>query len=86
MKFGTQHPETRANTEKKLQGAVTPRGVFIKTYTPDRTFGAYCIRKIETVTFKTFSGSFGFLTLISRALEKNLQLLFKTILHHDALS
>ena len=26
------------------------------------------------------------LTLISRALEKNLQLLFKTILHHDALS
>ena len=43
MKFGTQHPETRANTEKKLQGAVTPRGVFIKTYTPDRTFGAYCI-------------------------------------------
>ena len=25
-----------------------------------------------------------FLTLISRALEKNLQLLFKTILHHDA--
>ena len=26
------------------------------------------------------------LTLISRALEKNLQLLFKTILHHDALT
>ena len=26
------------------------------------------------------------LTLISRALEKNLQLLFKMILHHDALS
>ena len=28
----------------------------------------------------------GPLTLISRALEKNLQLLFITILHHDALS
>ena len=26
------------------------------------------------------------LTLISRVLEKNLELLFKTILHHDALS
>ena len=27
---------------KKLQGAVIPRGDAIITYTPDRTFGAYC--------------------------------------------
>ena len=38
MKFGQQ-----ADTEKKLQGAVIPRGDTIITCTPARTFGTYCI-------------------------------------------
>ena len=33
----------RPTQRKKLQGAVIPRGDAIITYTPDRTFGAYCI-------------------------------------------
>ena len=42
MKFGHQHPERQADTEKKLKGAVIPRSDAIITYTPVRTFGAYC--------------------------------------------
>ena len=33
----------RPTQRKKLQGAVIPRGDAIITYTPDRTFGAYCM-------------------------------------------
>ena len=32
----------RPTQRKKLQGAVIPRSDAIITYTPDRTFGAYC--------------------------------------------
>jgi len=45
MKFSQQHPDRQAYTEKKLKGAVIPRGDAIITYTPARTFGAYCMRK-----------------------------------------
>ena len=43
MNFGQQHPEWQADTEKNLQVAVIPRGDAIITYTPGRTFRAYCI-------------------------------------------
>ena len=36
----------RPTQRKKLQGAVIPSGDAIITYTPDRTFGAYCMLKI----------------------------------------
>ena len=37
----------RPTERKKLQGAVIPSGDAIITYTPDRTFGAYCKIKIR---------------------------------------